>query len=150
MPFLSADHPYARDLDLFGAGGLFELLCTARTRAGEATLAEWLLHPAPPETVLARQAAVADLRPRLPLREQLFAAGETVRLGVHPDALAAWGETAPTFRSRWLPWILFVLGLAWLVIFATWLFHGIDLLVHGLRRCLFPGRSGGASSRSRW
>src|SRR5689334_5756562 len=28
-------HPYAEDLDLFGAGGLFELLCTARTHVGE-------------------------------------------------------------------------------------------------------------------
>ncbi len=35
-------HPYARDLDLFGRGSLFELLNTARTEAGEATLADWL------------------------------------------------------------------------------------------------------------
>src|SRR5581483_9950108 len=39
-------HPYAADLDLFGDGSLFELLCTARTRAGQDTLAAWLLHPA--------------------------------------------------------------------------------------------------------
>ena len=31
--FLNPAHPYARDLDLFGRGGLFELLCTARSRA---------------------------------------------------------------------------------------------------------------------
>lgn len=129
--FLSPDHPYARDLDLFGSGGLFELLCTARTRAGEATLAKWLLHPAAPDMVLARQAAVADLRPRLPLREQLFAAGETVRLGVHPDALAAWGEAAPTFRSRSLPWSLFLLGVAWMGVGAVWLVHSIDLITRG-------------------
>ncbi|MGA8531621.1 MAG: mismatch repair protein [Acidobacteriaceae bacterium] len=129
--FLSPDHPYARDLDIFGAGGLFELLCTARTRAGEEKLTEWLLKPAAPETVLARQAAVTDLRPRLPLREQLFAAGETVRLGVHPDALAAWGEAAATFRSRSLPWILFVLGFAWMGVGAVWLVHSIDLITRG-------------------
>jgi MutS domain V len=130
-PFLSPAHPYARDLDIFGAGGLFELLCTARTRAGEATLADWLLKPAAPDTVLARQAAVGDLRSRLPLREQLFAAGETVRLGVHPDSLAVWGETPPTFRSRSLPWILGVLGVAWTGVAATWLVHLIDLLARG-------------------
>ena len=33
--FLDSSHPYARDLDLFGQGSLFELLCTARTKAGE-------------------------------------------------------------------------------------------------------------------
>src|SRR5690606_19709726 len=32
-------HLYAEDLDLFGAGGLFELLVTTRTRAGEDMLA---------------------------------------------------------------------------------------------------------------
>ena len=60
--FQNASHPYSRDLDLFGEGSLFELLCTARTRAGQETLAKWLLAPASPEQVRARQAAVAELR----------------------------------------------------------------------------------------
>jgi hypothetical protein len=29
------EHPYAEDLDLFGKGSLFELLCGAQTRSGE-------------------------------------------------------------------------------------------------------------------
>jgi hypothetical protein len=37
--FLDPDHPYAADLDFFGAGSLFKRLCTARTQAGEETLA---------------------------------------------------------------------------------------------------------------
>ena len=44
--FLTESHPYSRDLDLFGVGSIFELLCTARTRAGQETLAKWLLAPA--------------------------------------------------------------------------------------------------------
>src|SRR5262249_59703953 len=40
--FLDPAHPYARDLDLFGRGSLFQLLSTARTHAGETTLAGWL------------------------------------------------------------------------------------------------------------
>ena len=67
----AADHPYARDLDLFGNGSLFQLLSTARTEAGEATLAGWLSAPADPEEVRARQAAVEELRPRLDFREDL-------------------------------------------------------------------------------
>ena len=35
-----ADHAYARDLDLFGHGSLFQLLDTARTEAGQDTLAD--------------------------------------------------------------------------------------------------------------
>ena len=89
--FVDPAHPYAADLDLFGSGSLFELLCTARTAAGEARLAAWLSAPALPDEVRARQAAVAELRPRLDLREELALQGEDVRAGVHPAALAAWG-----------------------------------------------------------
>ena len=32
--FQEETHPYAADLDLFGSGSLFELLCTARTHFG--------------------------------------------------------------------------------------------------------------------
>ena len=49
--FLEPSHPCARDLDLFGRASVFELLCTARTRAGEETLARWLLAPASPDEV---------------------------------------------------------------------------------------------------
>jgi hypothetical protein len=48
-------HPYALDLDLFAAGGLFELLNTACTRSGEDTLADWLLAPAPADVVRDRR-----------------------------------------------------------------------------------------------
>ena len=35
-PDLYADHPDAADLDIFGRGSLFELICAARTRPGAA------------------------------------------------------------------------------------------------------------------
>jgi len=89
--FLDHEHPYAADLDLFGAGSLFELLCTARTRAGEATLAGWLLAPAASDVIAARQEAVRELAPRLDLREDLALLGDEIRSGVHPERLAAWG-----------------------------------------------------------
>src|SRR5579864_6955656 len=65
------DHPYARDLDVFGSGSLFELLNTARTEAGEATLAGWLKSGASVDEILARQAAVDELRSRIDFREDL-------------------------------------------------------------------------------
>ena len=74
--FLDPAHPYAQDLDLFGKGSLFELLCTARTRIGAETLARWLLTPADPVTVKARQEAVEELRPRMDLREDLAVVAE--------------------------------------------------------------------------
>jgi len=98
--FRDESHPYAEDLDLFGQGSLFELLCTARTRAGEDTLAGWLLSAASPDEVRARQTAVAELRPKLDLREDLAAIGTDVRAGLHPEALAAWGSAPPLLSSR--------------------------------------------------
>ncbi|MFZ0661128.1 MAG: hypothetical protein WAM66_00410, partial [Acidobacteriaceae bacterium] len=59
-PFLEPSHPYARDLDLFGRASLFELLCTARTSAGERLLADWLLAAAPVAEIRRRQAAVRE------------------------------------------------------------------------------------------
>ena len=52
--YLDPAHLYAQDLDIFGPGSLFELVCTARTHIGEDTLARWL-SPAAPEVVRARQ-----------------------------------------------------------------------------------------------
>jgi hypothetical protein len=112
--YLVPEHPYAQDLDLFGKGSVFELLCTARTRIGEDTLANWLMNPASPETVRARQEAVNELRPRLDLREDLAVLAEEARTGVEPVALAAWGEAPPILRQSGLRaqvWTFTVLGL---------------------------------------
>ncbi len=89
--FLDPAHPYAADLDIFGEGSLFELLCTARTAAGEARLARWLAEPSPHDAVRERHAALEELRARLDLREELALLGEEVRAGVHPQVLAEWG-----------------------------------------------------------
>src|SRR5450432_1436603 len=112
--YLVPEHPYAQDLDLFGKGSVFELLCTARTRIGEDTLAHWLMNPASPDTVRARQEAVSELRPRLDLREDLAVLAEEARTGVEPVALAAWGEAPPILQQSGLRaqvWTFTVLGL---------------------------------------
>ena len=120
--FRDPHHPYAEDLDLFGPGSLFELLCRARSAAGERRLAAWLLSPAPPEEVRARQAAVAELRPRLDLREELALLGEDVRAGLHPEALAAWGAEPPLHGVA--TWRAIAGGLALLALaaLAGWIF----------------------------
>jgi hypothetical protein len=118
--FLEPSHPYARDLDLFGRASLFELLCTARTRAGEEALAKWLLAPATPDEVQARQAAVVDLSGRLDFRESLAILGEDVALGVRPAQLVAWGETPAAFASGMIPIAAPVLAAAWILSVVAW------------------------------
>jgi MutS domain V len=122
--FLDPLHPYARDLDVFGAGSLFELLCTARTRAGEQTLAAWLLAGAAVETLEARQEAVRELKGRVGFRAKLFSLGETVRLGVHPEALAAWGERKPVFDRRLTRVLTRTLSALWIVSLIAWAIGG--------------------------
>jgi hypothetical protein len=93
-------HPYARDLDLFGRASLFELVNTARTEAGEETLAGWLRAGVPPAApvaiaeVRARQAAVDELRPMADFREELSVLAAEAQIG-RTGVLAAWGGRAP-------------------------------------------------------
>ncbi len=122
--YLQPDHPYARDLDLFGRGSLFELLCTASTPAGEQTLASWLLAPAPAEEVLARQAAVAELRNCLDFREDLAMAGEGIR-SIRPEALAAWGTSEPTMQPGIMRIAAPVLAALWLAGMLAWGIWGL-------------------------
>ncbi len=82
--FDAPHHLYASDLDLFGTGGLFELLCAARTPMGQATLARWLLAPADLETIRGRHACIDDLRGRVDLREELAVLGESGKLPCSP------------------------------------------------------------------
>ncbi len=77
--FKDSNHVYADDLDVFGRGSLFELLCTARTGPGEDILAQWLLHPADAVAVRERQEAVKELAPQVDLRETAALAGEDIR-----------------------------------------------------------------------
>ncbi len=97
--FSSPNHPYARDLDIFGPGSLYERLCAARTAVGERTLADWLSKPADPETIRARQAAVSELRPRLALREALALAGDVAKAGAAPNVLTEWGQAPPALAG---------------------------------------------------
>lgn len=87
--FRPQDHLYAADLDLFGAGSLFELLCTARSRAGRKTLASWLLTPAVIEEARERQVAVSELRNAVVLRED-WAALDCESINEIPATLGEW------------------------------------------------------------
>lgn len=119
--FRDPSHPYAEDLDLFGKGSLFELLCSARTYAGERMLASWLKNPAAAAEVRARQEAVEELRRNLDLREDLAVLGADVRAGVHPDPLVQWGEGPRRFRSNGIRLAAALITLLVLAALAFWI-----------------------------
>lgn len=109
---------YATDLDLFGADSLFELLSQARTCMGEDTLTHWLLSPSPVGEIRERHAAIAELRSRLDLREDIAVLGEDdekLKTGVHPIALLQWAEQPTQLKQpslRWTALLLAILAIA--------------------------------------
>ncbi|HEY1994588.1 MAG TPA: mismatch repair protein, partial [Edaphobacter sp.] len=111
---------YATDLDLFGQGSLFQLLSLARTRMGEDTLAAWLLAPSPVPQLTQRQAAVAELRNRLDLREDIAILGEDLKVGIHPDALTQWAEAPNQLTRPWLRWLSLLLAIAAIAAAIVW------------------------------
>jgi hypothetical protein len=131
--FSDHQHPYADDLDLFGAGSVFERLTSCRTRVGEETLAAWLLTAADPAEVQARQEAVRDLTPRLDLRESIAVAGADVP-AVDYRSLAEWGSSGarasgpPEGPARWKRWAVEILGWANVGAWVGWLFIGTTAL----------------------
>jgi len=100
--FAEEHHPFAADLDLFGAGSLFELISIAATASGRATLASWLKHPerATAADVRARQATVASLRENVDLREDLFVVASEVSGEIEAARLEEWAAEPPLLPSR--------------------------------------------------
>ena len=113
------EHVFAEDLDLFGRGSLFELLCTARTPQGEQLLARWLLEPGRREEIAQRQEAVAELREKVEFREELATRGEDLSAPRDAEALAKWAEAAPVLQSPTLRVLATVLGMAGMAAIVT-------------------------------
>jgi hypothetical protein len=118
--FLDAKHLYARDLDIFGAGSLYERISQAASAPGQHTLADWLLRPAEPNEIAQRQDAIRELAPRLDLREQLALAADAIHEGT-PEALTQWAESRETTVPGWLLYVAPPLGLLWLSSMFYWL-----------------------------
>jgi hypothetical protein len=123
--YVDENHSYALDLDLFGKGSLFELLCAARTRNGEDALAGWLLAPSAPEQIRERQEALRELTPRLDLREDLALLGADVPVGIDLDGLAAWGNARVNVNLRSFP--LVAMGLVTYTILAFLAYLGLEI-----------------------
>lgn len=123
--FLDPGHPYARDLDVFGASSLFQWLCVARTWKGRRRLAELLGGEfGSVDQVRERQAAVDELAKDPRFMQALEVAGRSNPCHHDPCELQAWTRGAPRWPIppalygliRGLPWIALacLLGeLAW-------------------------------------
>lgn len=93
--FSNPAHVYSSDLNVFGEGSLFELLCTARTAIGKRGLAEFLLTVPALEETRSRQEAVRELRERVDLRERLALLGKSEVLESRWETFEEWLESLP-------------------------------------------------------
>ena len=122
--FAEPHHVHAADLDLFGRGGLFELLSTARIRIGEETLAKWLLSPSPVEQIEVRHAAIRELRDELDFREDLAVLGEDSRTGVYSEVLVQWAEAPWKMKPALLQFAAPLLAIAMAAAAIVWCILG--------------------------
>ena len=116
--FIDPEHIYATDLDLFGRGSLFQLLCSARTHVGRETLENWMKAAASQDEVLGRREAIAELGARQDLFESVAAAGVSTVSDCRPGTFRNWVaelSAHPPFPS-WARATAFVLVFALMVL----------------------------------
>ena len=115
----------ADDLDLLGHASLQHLLGYVGTPAGQTTLQGWMLTPATPDVIRARQEAAAELAPLLDFRDELATGGR--HMDMTPAGLRgflAWAEDEPWLTRRPL---------------LIWLSRLLPLLLVGLIVAQFTG-----------
>ncbi|WBA40504.1 MutS-related protein [Hymenobacter canadensis] len=123
LRYLDAQHPYAADLDVFGAHSLFQLLNRASTRLGHDWLAGWLLRPALADEVRARQQAAAALAPDLAWTQEWQARARHFprQHEADPREFSAWLARPDFFQDKaWLKPLLVLLPLLVLASAAAW------------------------------
>ncbi|NNM32174.1 MAG: hypothetical protein HKO53_03870 [Gemmatimonadetes bacterium] len=121
---IAAGHDYARDLDLQGTASLLHLIGTCGTAPGLSTLWDWLRRPALGRELSIRQQAVADLGPRLDLRDALSADARLLDQdrGRQFEGFLKWAEGPPSelVRSHWLQAASWGLPITNLVLLVLW------------------------------
>jgi hypothetical protein len=108
--FITRDHAYVSDLDVFGAHSLYQLINRTTTDSAHALLAEWLSAPAPRAIILERQQAVKELSPVLEWRQNFQATGMHFRHAKGDyNKLLLWIEQPVQIlphRAKWLSVII--------------------------------------------
>ncbi len=104
--FEDGQHLYTSDLDVFGEGSLFELLCAARTPMGARKLADWLRAPADLAEIQRRHREIADLAPRLDQRERIASIAVDATAAANPQALLEWSRERNDFEHPAVRWLV--------------------------------------------
>ncbi|QDT25637.1 Endonuclease MutS2 [Gimesia panareensis] len=120
--YYDPQHMYAGDLDLLGRGSLFQLICAARTKLGEETLARWLLGPASTTVIRERQQSVEELRTELDFRETLELLEAETHSEIEQTHLADWVRQPLISIPAPLQWASMITGIFAALSVLSWLF----------------------------
>ncbi|TRX40898.1 MutS-related protein [Flavobacterium restrictum] len=95
VEFNDFQHPYAYDLDVFGAHSLFQNLNRTATYIGKKTLANQLVQLLPNDAILKNQEAIKELNQKLVWRQEFSAFAKISRdTKSFYDALLQWNRSA--------------------------------------------------------
>ncbi|MEM1124418.1 MAG: hypothetical protein AAGJ18_28525, partial [Bacteroidota bacterium] len=122
--FMDPMHPYTVDMDIFGDYSLFQYSNRTSTAIGQQALADILSRPADIPEILARQAAIKELSPKLDWRQHFQAKGKVTEDDIsHVQLLDDWLEDAPFVRTnKWLK--------AALIFIPIWMAIGMSLAIY--------------------
>ncbi len=110
--FVSAEHAWSGDLDLFGPGSLFQKVCQCRTLPSQRLLASWMTTVPGADQVRSRQQMAESLRSELNLRERLATIEDAQDWKATEVTLGHWATEAPEPIPAWIVFLSAVFGLA--------------------------------------
>ncbi len=91
--YAQPEHPYSKDLNIFGRGSLFQYINSTVTFGGEKTLADLLKGQEDPASIRERQESVKELSEALPWRQHFQATGMEAEVKKeNPSKLIAWAK----------------------------------------------------------
>lgn len=137
--FIDPMHPNTVDMDIFGGYSLFQYCNRTTTAIGQQALAHYLSTTASKSEILARQAAIKELYPKLDWRQHFQATGRITEDNTdHLRLLNAWLSDAPFVSSnKWLKIALVFIPI-WMLIGMTLSFYYLSWSV-ALFFMLLPG-----------
>ncbi len=152
--FVNLDHPYAGDLDFFGAHSIFQLFNRTTTAIGQQKLAHYLNNSVDKNTIIHRQNAIQELQQQLDWRQFLQATGMNTKdnlayiealnhwlnqpnfiLGNKFHQLALWlfpllGFIGVLVAIFYLPWQIMIVFLLPSIYLLKKTFSAVNLMVH--------------------
>ena len=124
--FIDPMHPNTVDMDIFGEYSIFQYCNRTSTAIGQQRLAHYLSTPAETKEILARQAAIKELYPKLDWRQDFQATGRVTEDNAdHLSLLTSWLSDEPfVSNNKWLKIAL--------ILVPIWMLIGMSLAIYYL------------------